>query len=279
MLKELDTLREIGAQKICEDTHIALKYVQSVIHESFEGLDKIQFLGFVSILEREYKQDLSALREKGLEYFETDYIKEKINPIIFAEQKTNMRMPVFYIIIALAIFIAAIYYSFDFSNEKKSATVVDNSIIENAQKNMMPIEENLSVVIDENRSDNNVSSETIKKSINETQTKQIKKQKLPKQIVEKKLSLLIILPRSKVWIGYINRTDGIKKQTIVKHRLELDANKEWLLSLGHGYVNVEINGENTSYSSAKNLRFRYKDGKLHKLSVNAFKKLNKGRLW
>ena len=274
MLKELDTLREIGAQKIYEDTHIALKYVQSVIHESFEDLDRIQFLGFVSILEREYKKDLSNLRAKGLEYFETEHIQETINPEVFAIPKTKTRMTGLYIFIALSIFIAAIYFSFDFSNQKKSVTVVDNSAIENAQKNMTPAE-GMAVLIDINTSDSNISAENTRK----TETKVIKQQGLTEQIVEKNLSPLLVLPKSKLWIGYINKTDGIKKQTVIKHRLELDPNKEWLLSLGHGYVKMEINGKETTYSSAKNLRFRYADGKLEELNVKEFKKLNEGRLW
>ncbi|MFK5937231.1 MAG: hypothetical protein QM497_02435 [Sulfurimonas sp.] len=274
MLKELDTLREIGAQKIYEDTHIALKYVQSVIHESFEDLEKIQFLGFVSILEREYKQDLSNLRAKGLEYFETEYIKESVNPEVFVVPKTKTRITGLYIFIALSIFIVAIYFSFDFSAQTKSVTVVDNSAIKNAQKNMVPVAKMI-VMIDKNASDNNISIENIEK----TETKIIEKQVVTKQIVEKKLSPLLVLPKSKLWIGYINKTDGIKKQTVVKHRLELDPNKEWLLSLGHGYVKMEVNGKEITYSSSKNLRFRYADGKLEKLSVSEFKKFNSGRLW
>ena len=275
MLKELDTLREIGAQKIYEDTHIALKYVQSVIHESFEGLDKIQFLGFVSILEREYKQDLSSLRKKGLEYFENEYVKEITNPEVFVVPKTKTNMTALYIFIALAIFIVAIYYSFDFSAQKESVTVVDNIAIENAQHNMTPQAQDLTVIIDTKIDDRNDTSKNIRK----IQTNNPIKSVIPEQIVEKKLSPLLVLPRSKVWIGYINKTEGIKKQTVIKDRLELDPNKEWLISLGHGYVDMEVNGTKTTYSSSKNLRFRYADGKLEKLGLSEFKKLNKGRLW
>ena len=274
MLKELDTLREIGAQKIYEDTHIALKYAQSVIHESFEDLDKVQFLGFISILEREYKKDLSNLRAKGLEYFETQHVQESINPEVFTIPKTKTRMTGLYIFIALSIFIAAIYFSFDFSAQKKSVTAVDNSAIENAQKNITPAAK-MTVIIDVNTSDSNISTENTRK----TETKVIEKQVLTKQIVENNLSPLIVLPKSKLWIGYINKTDGIKKQTVIKHKLELDPSKEWLLSLGHGYVKMDVNGKETTYSSAKNLRFRYADGKLEELSVKEFKKLNEGRLW
>lgn len=279
MLEELDTLKEIGAQKIHEDTHIALNYVQSVIHESFEGLTKIQFLGFISILEREYKQDLSDLRAKGIEYFEAEFVEDEINKGVFVVPKRNTKKTGLYIFIALSIFIVAIYFSFDFV-QKKSTNEVDNSAIENAQKNMTPTEKK-SVIVDTNRSDANISTQTTEKVQEkvEKQVEVVEKQKSPKPIVTKKLSPLVVLPRSKVWIGYINKTDGIKKQTVTKDRLELNPNKEWLLSLGHGYVSMEVNGKKKRYSSAQNIRFRYIDGKLEELSVGEFKKLNKGRLW
>ena len=273
MLKELDTLREIGAQKISEDTHIALKHVQSVIHESFEGINKIQFFGFVSILEREYKRELPALREKGIEYFEATHVKENIHSDVFVTPKTKTNMTVIYIIIALAIFIVAVYYSFDFSTQ--NASPVDNSAIENAQKNMIPQTQDVTVIVNANTSDTNTSDENITK----TKTKIIAEPVIFEKIVKKKLAPLLLLPKTKVWVGYINITDGIKKQTVIKHRLELDPNKEWLLSFGHGHVKMEVNGKKTTYNSAKSLRFRYADGKLEKLSASEFKKLNKGRLW
>jgi hypothetical protein len=275
MLKELDTLREIGAQQISKDTHIALKYVQSMIHESCEDLDKIQFLGFISILEKAYKKDLPNLRVKGLEYFETLPVKETINPEVFVAPKSKIKISGVYIFIALAIFIVALYYSFDFSAQKSTTPVLDDSAIENAQKKMTSPSEDMLVIMDTKTNDINTSNENITK----TETKVIKKTVLSKQIVEKSLSPLTILPKSKLWIGYINKTDGIKKQTVTKDRLELNPNKEWLLSLGHGYVDMEANGKKTTYSSAQNLRFRYVDGKLEKLSISEFKKLNEGRLW
>jgi len=273
MLKEMDSLREIGAHKICDDTHIALKHVQSIIHESFEDLDKIQFLGFVSILEREYKKDLSSLRKKGLEYFASEHLEERINHEVFVTQKRNMA--VVYIFIALAIFVVAIYYSFRFTVQKNRHEPIDNSAIESATKNLSKPKKVIEIIVDKNVTDINSSD----KNISKIQIKTILKPVKHKQVAEKKLSPIFIIPMSRLWIGYINKTDNIKKQTVIKNKLELNPNKEWLLSLGHGFVDINLNGKLISSRSAKNLRFRYKDGKLEKLSSKEFKRLNKGRLW
>lgn len=47
-----EKLGTIGAQKINEKTHISKYHVQALLHNNFDDMTKIQFLGFVSILER-----------------------------------------------------------------------------------------------------------------------------------------------------------------------------------------------------------------------------------
>ena len=60
---------------------------------------------------------------------------------------------------------------------------------------------------------------------------------------------------------------------------DLDPNKEWLLIFGHGYINVIINSEQKKFNSKKTLRLLYKDGTVTQLSVDEFKRLNRGNSW
>jgi hypothetical protein len=46
MNSDLNKLKEIGAQKIYEQTHVSKEHVQSILHSSFEGLSKVQFFRF-----------------------------------------------------------------------------------------------------------------------------------------------------------------------------------------------------------------------------------------
>lgn len=251
MSEELDVLRKIGAQKICEDTHISLKHVQSVIHESFEGLTKVQFLGFVSILEREYEQDLSALRAKGLEYFNDTSFKGPEQSSVFIETKRAKPPTLLYALIALFVFVVVAYMSIDSTTPTELPVKVDNTTIESVQKNLDPI------VVDENLS-----------------AVEMEEEKAPEIVPSLK-----IIPKSKLWIGYIDRQEEIKKQAVIKTDLDLDPNKEWLLSLGHGNVDIEINGEVQKFKTSNNIRFLYKDGDLRKLTSRDFKILNEGRVW
>ncbi len=265
MSEELDLLREIGAQKIYEDTHISLKHVQSVIHESFEGLTKVQFLGFISILEREYNQDLSALKVKGLEYFENESPKDLTSRNVFIEPKRSNRQALIYIFVALFVFILVAFFSMSGDSSVTTPAKIDNSTIVSAQKNINPAAYDLN------------SSESNSTLLEENTT-------IPLMVVEKEEVVevppsLKIIAKSRLWIGYIDRTENIKKQTIIKESLELDPSKEWLLSLGHGHVDIAINGELQEFSTANNIRFLYKDGEIKKLNFRDFKILNEGRAW
>ena len=265
MSEELDLLREIGAQKIYEDTHISLKHAQSVIHESFEGLTKVQFLGFISILEREYNQDLSALKEKGLLYFGDENLQGISHTSVFVETKKEKSLAPIYILVALFVFILVAYFTIGNNLSEATPVKIDNTVIVIAQKNINP------AAYESNSTDSNTTYEDKNETIALVVVEEL-------EVIEVAPSLKIIA-KSKLWIGYIDKTENIKKQTIIKEFLELDPSKEWLLSLGHGNVDIAINGELQEFNSANNMRFLYKNGELKKLTFRDFKILNEGRIW
>jgi hypothetical protein len=276
MSEELNRLKEIGAQKIYEDTHIALKHVQSVIHESFEGLNKVQFLGFISILEREYNLDLSEIKAKGLVYFENITPKDDYSKGVFVVPKKTRKFTFLYIGIALILFALVAFFSIE--NENKSEVVkLDNTSIQSVQKTIEPQLAKKALLLEEELEDGNVSStmETNSSELVETPAP-IKVAPVEEVVVAKSLQ---IKPLSRLWIGYINKKTRVKKQTVIKKELDLDPSQSWLLSLGHGNVKIEIDGKTQTFHSTKSVRFLYSDGELKQLSIEEFKKLNKGRLW
>ena len=291
MNKDLKKLKIIGAQKIHEDTHIPLSYVQSVIHASFEGLTKIQFLGFISILEREYDIDLSTLKAKGTSYFEEE---EPASPKVFVVTEKKRNFTGLYVFVVLLIFSLAIYATFEYKKEKVTAEPLNNHAIIDAQKKISVKDEAIATVnpLEENLTKELNTSEEVNSSIKNS-FKQEKKDKVsslqpivvkeevivPKKEGHKKVHSFVIKPRSRVWIGYINLTDKKKRQAIVKHSLTLDASKKWLIAAGHGNVNIVLDGKLKRYSASKSVRYLYENGSLKKLSITEFKRLNNGRLW
>ena len=64
-----DILEENSVKAISQKTKISEENLENLLANRFENLKKIKTLGFISIIEREYNADLSALREDAQEYY------------------------------------------------------------------------------------------------------------------------------------------------------------------------------------------------------------------
>lgn len=72
-----EILEEHTLESISERTRIPLENLESLINGDWERLKKVQALGFISILEREYGADLSGLRKECRNYFDSHRPTEK----------------------------------------------------------------------------------------------------------------------------------------------------------------------------------------------------------
>jgi len=262
MSEGFDKLKVIGAQKIHEDTHISKGYVQAMLHESFEEMTKIQLFGFVSILEREYGVELDDLKAKISQYF-VENSKDKNEEVkVFVSPKRKRNLTPFYISTVVIIFAVVMYLTLNSTSNKNNEVIkVDNSAIENATNNITVVEEVKIVDINES----NISVEVVEELV----------------VVEEKMVVksFKIKPKVRVWLGYIDLETYKKKQTTFKNELDLDPSKDWLLSFGHGHLNIEIDGVENKYTIANNVRFLYKDGQIKKVTLKEFRELNKGSRW
>ena len=266
MSESLDKLQDIGAQKIYETTHIPVEYVQAILYESFEGLNKIQFIGFISILEREYRLDLSTTRAHGLDYFGEKNLldqQEKTPQKVYKVPKDKKSFTILYIIATIILLVVAVTYSMRSSNKKENKTIKETKLIKEVKKN---------IVLDTNNSEKKTL--TIKDDINNTQ--ETKKSDNSKKVVAASFK---IVPRTKVWLGYIDVATNKKYQKTFSDELDLDPTKEWLLFFGHGFIDLTIDGKTEKFNDRHTLRLLYKDGKITKISLEEFKKLNRGNKW
>jgi len=274
MSEGLEILKELGAQKIHKETHISKEHIQAILHESFEGLQPVQFVGFISILEREYEIELDELKNKGINYFNEKKSTSTEPKKVFVVPKRQKNYTPVYIILAAVIFLSFIYYKFSYLDvENTDIDVVDNSKIENAKNSIKPV---LEVKSDTNSSDSNEtqSLDDLEKDSEKTEEKapEIEKKE------EQELSLKV-LPKYKTWVGYIEIKTNKKYQNFYRKELSLDTSKDWLLLFGAGSIKIEVNGEVKKFTSKYNHRFKYVDGELVKITVDEFKSLNKGRKW
>ncbi len=276
----LERLKEIGAQKIHEKTHISRAHVQAVLHESFDDLNKIHFLGFISILEREYGVDLADLKAKGLAYFNDSRNKPaSFNSAVFSQGKKKSSHLFLYVVLAIVLFGAFLYFELMPSMiDNSQIQPIDNSAIENAQKNIdFPVEKKNE---DSNESllstvDNNLSETNITSNIDSVVAK-IETQKNDLQMGAKSLR---VIPKVKVWMGYIDIKTNQKYEKNLEKEMSLDVNKNWLLLFGHGNISIEVDGKLEEFNSTQNIRFKYIDGKFSQIDLEEFKQLNKDKKW
>ncbi len=253
MSEELQALRSIGAQKIHEQTHIARHHAQALLHESFDDMTKVQFLGFISILQREYSVDLSELKLKGEEFYGAKTSSHEQSTKVFVTPKKKKSYTGIYIVLVVLIAIVFIVGSFLTTQTKTKSDPIDNSAIENAKENIQISESNITLIEDEN-----ITKEIV----------------IPE--VEKAFK---IISKRRLWIGYMDLKTYKKNQKTFSGEMSLDPQKDWLLTLGHGHVDIEIDGEVTNFKDRRNIRFLYKDSNLSKITFEEFKKLNRGKKW
>jgi hypothetical protein len=119
-----------------------------------------------------------------------------------------------------------------------------------------------------------VVSPSVAKEVNETE---VSVQTVPKESAKE--SSLKIISKSKVWMGYIDLSNRRQNQKTFSGEFTLDSSKNWLISLGHGLIDIEINGVILNSKKAQNVRFSYIDSKLKEIDVEEFKSLNRGNAW
>ena len=271
MSEELKIIKELGLAKVCEETHIAKRHIQALIDEDYSILSKVQFLGFISILERDYHIDLSEFKARGLEYYIQIAAPKVADAFIDSRPKKSSKG--IYIFIVLAIFAGVTYLSIDFSSTTSDTKSHETQSV--VQEIEALVEEN---TIDQQLIlDNNV-SEVIQESQELNATTQETPSEVSQPVVAKAEKIKIIVQK-KTWFGYIDLATQTKDQKVFSNTFELDGSKDWLMRMGHKSVKVEIDGKEQVIDTKKSMQFLYKDGLLTQISLSEFAKLNEGKEW
>jgi len=260
MSEGYEVLQKIGAQKIHENTHISLSHVQAFLNEGFDDMTKIQFLGFISILEREYGIELDELKEKALIHFE-EIAKEKNAEVkVFVSPKRKRNLTSIYIGIVVVIFITFIFMSINSSETEVAEVIkVDNTVIETAKST--------------------ISTDIVELNSSTTEIDTFNQGTIKDPQADSAIVSFTIIPKVKVWLGYVDLDTHKKYQRTFKDEFSLDPKKDWILAFGHGHVDIEINGIVKKYKLRRNVRFSYINGELKEISLKEFKDLNKGSKW
>ena len=129
-----DILEENSVKAISDKTKISEENIEYIIASEFDALTKIKTLGFISILEREYKADLGPSREKAEEYYGQSRTTAHLFPIgqpVMDEYRGKSKGLIIFILILLGVSSWYFFTQFDKKNLNELIPFMDEQTIEN----------------------------------------------------------------------------------------------------------------------------------------------------
>ncbi len=113
-----EILEENSVRSISEKTNISEENLEALFDKEFSLLKKVKTMGFISIIEREYHADLSALRKEAKSYYDEHQEDEGVMfDIPLPERRGgHPKLKIFVVILLLGV--ASWYFMTRFDREK-----------------------------------------------------------------------------------------------------------------------------------------------------------------
>ncbi|WP_100999119.1 sialidase [Helicobacter pylori] len=268
--KNLQILREIGVAEICKATKIASKNIHSILEKRYESLSRVHARGFIQILEREYKIDLSAWvkefdkvcvfkegvgEEKNQETspeetakkplkVELDYSINQANTSL--SKKSSKRKPFVLVlgVIVIVLVVVIIQNSSSLKEERGQESAIKSGT-KNTFNEANPTEEN--------------KPETTPK----LEEKHKEQDKPEKKAIKENPNTIYIIPKKDVWVEVVDLDEKKNSfQKVFKKKYPLETkNHRLLLRFGHGHLSLKSNHQEQDYNDSKTRRFLYEPNK------------------
>lgn len=271
-----EELQALGAEKIHERTHISREKIELVLTKSYGEVNKIQFMGFLSILEREYGLDLNEIKQEYLQYEEEHQstLPPKQSVILQPSANTKQKWMIAGAVL-VAVLIAAGYFA-----QANMATVPNEDVMQLSSAAVEVVEE----AKDLNGTQAAESNATVESNVTveANTTKTVKDQNISGSQNLQPMSVtdgLEIRPLNKVWVGLIDMASHEKSQTVTKDPIKIDTSKNWLIVLGHGRVEIASASGNKVMKENSTVWFVYENGALKRLTKEEFIARNGGNSW
>jgi hypothetical protein len=258
-------LQKQSIESIYEKTRIPHENIKKLLAKDFTAFSKVQFLGFISILEREYDLNLQELKD---EYFlatgtapnETHLPEALITP----KKKKPLNKRVLLLVLFISVAAAIIYVIVKtMALEPEDAVKTPPKVLQNVKNRIQEINETKQLAVAE--------ALVVEEENSTADEASIEKAEAPKR--------LIILPKRRVWMGLIEQPDGKRIQKIIDGPYEINTSKEWLMVFGHGYIDIEFDNKLSEYSDQNKVWFMYEGGNFEALDRETFKMRNQGKNW
>ncbi|WP_200762732.1 hypothetical protein [Nitrosophilus alvini] len=293
MSNDLEKLKKIGIEEIHKRTYIAHRHIESLLEGDFSKFDKVQALGFVKIIEREFDVDLNELRNDIKSRFSEGADEVKSRKVLEKKEKLSAnKKPTFPFIAAVLIVLLAasvfLFYQNDVSDSVESKKTEEEILLQKSEEisdKKEFSEKSLQEMISQEKKEIEKNTEKLSSKDNfeknDTLLPAAESEKILKKETaeEKKRRFYAIEPKQKVWVGIIYLDNFKKKQLTTKEPVELNASRDQLIVTGHGMIRVLGDSNITDIKSKDKKYFLIQKGILKEIDKEEFKSFNRGRNW
>ncbi len=269
--KNLQILKEVGVAEICKATKIASKNIHSILEKRYESLSRVHARGFIQILEREYKIDLSAWMKEfdkactfkeGVseeQNQETDpeettknplkvEIDYSINQANTSLSKKSSKWKPFVVVLGVVVIILAVVIiqnSSSLKEERGQESAIKSGTKKNSFNKVNPTEEN--------------KPEPTPK----LEEKPKEQDKQEKEAIKEDPNTIYIIPKKDIWVEVVDLDEKKNSfQKVFKKNYSLETkNHRLLLRFGHGHLSLRNNHQEQEYNDGKTKRFLYEPNK------------------
>jgi hypothetical protein len=128
-----DILEEQSVKMIAGKTKISEENLENLLAKKFENLKKVKTMGFISILEREYKADLTAIRQEANDYYNANNEDQSVTlgATLTEEKKGKSGFFLLFILLLLAYATWYFFTQFDKKHLSELLPFIDKKTIEN----------------------------------------------------------------------------------------------------------------------------------------------------
>ncbi|QQW83470.1 sialidase [Helicobacter pylori] len=269
--KNLQILKEVGVAEICKATKIASKNIHSILEKRYESLSRVHARGFIQILEREYKIDLSAWmkefdkvcvfkesvsEEKNQETDPEETAKKplkveldySINQANTSLSKKSSKWKPFVLILGVVVIVLAVVIVQN-SSSLKEEREQESSIKSGSKKSSF--------------NDANLAEENKLEPTPKLEEKPKEQDKQEKEAIKEDPNTIYIIPKRDIWVEVIDLDEKKNSfQKVFKKSYSLETkNHRLLLRFGHGHLSLKNNHQEQNYNDSKTRRFLYKPTK------------------
>ncbi|MBE0495387.1 MAG: hypothetical protein IBX45_03135 [Campylobacterales bacterium] len=296
-MRDMKTLEEIGLQEVSRKTHIEVKTLQYMVDKQFDKLGRINTLGFLKIVSREFHLDLTQWQEEFEEYWKsTKDQDDSKDPVFMINTPSSPLKPLRFVLVLVALAAVALWY-FDAwekarvyfeENMKQEAPVAFTvaPVVEEAKESLDLVQQVPTEEVGAIEQETNASVPApLSLEVPSVEVPATPETAVEEAVAEEKVVTSVhvqegtIIPNVNIWVGIVYLDTMKRASHLTSNAITLDFSREQIITTGHGNFTLVEEEERHAYTSQLPKRFHIKNNVLREISYQEFVTLNKGTAW